>query len=112
MTGADGSPPGRPRSPRRKPGTAPKPASTGLGEAFLAALHADFLAHGAGAIERVRLDNPTAYIKLCDALLPKDVASPLDERGLSDEELDRRIGEILRQCQRAGLEIGTAQAAR
>ncbi|MGN8118847.1 hypothetical protein [Labrys sp. 22185] len=112
MTGADGSPPGKPRSPRRKPGAASKPARSGLGEAFLAALHADFLAHGAGAIERVRLDNPTAYIKLCDALLPKDVASPLDERGLSDEELDRRIGEILRQCQSAGLEMGAAEAAR
>lgn len=112
MTGADGSPPGKPRSPRRKPGAASKPARSGLGEAFLAALHADFLAHGPGAIERVRLDNPTAYIKLCDTLLPKDVASPLDERGLSDEELDRRIGEMLRQCQGAGLEIGAAEAAR
>lgn len=94
----------------RKPAARRKGGRASLGETFLAALHRDFLAHGAGAIERVRLDNPTAYIKLCDALLPKQALSS-DERELSDDELDRRIGDLLGQCRNDGLEIAAPQAA-
>ncbi len=43
---------GRPRGARGK-----------LGEDFLEALHANFLAHGADAIDVVRIEKPDAYLK-------------------------------------------------
>lgn len=54
--------PGRPKGSRNK-----------LGEAFIAALHDDFLEHGVKAIETVRTDRPHEYLKVVASILPKQL---------------------------------------
>ena len=39
---------------------------------FLQAMAADFAIHGAATIERVRTENPTAYMRACVDLLPRE----------------------------------------
>ena len=68
----------------------PKGSRNKLSEEFLSALYADFEAHGADAIARVRQDRPHEYIKVIASLLPKELAINGDE-DLSDAELDERI---------------------
>jgi hypothetical protein len=80
--GVSGNPAGRPKGSKNK-----------LSEAFLSALSDDFELHGAAAIEAMREKDPSAYVKVCAGLMPKDlmvtrVDSLMD---LSDEELDRRL---------------------
>ncbi|MFA6157517.1 hypothetical protein [Mesorhizobium sp.] len=67
-----------------------------LGDDFLAAVRADFRAHGAGVIAEVRADKPDQYLKIVLSVLPKDFPgdalvtnNQLD--GLSDEEIRSRI---------------------
>lgn len=67
-----------------------------LGDDFLAAVRADFRAHGAGVIAEVRADKPDQYLKIVLSVLPKDfpgdalvTINQLD--GLSDEEIRNRI---------------------
>jgi len=64
------------RKPAASPGTAPKarPRRTKktLGDDFLAAVRADFRAHGAGVIAEVRADKPDQYLKIVLSVLPKD----------------------------------------
>ncbi|MBZ9807396.1 MULTISPECIES: hypothetical protein [unclassified Mesorhizobium] len=43
-----------------------------LGDDFLAAVRADFRAHGAGVIAEVRADKPDQYLKIVLSVLPKD----------------------------------------
>ena len=40
---------------------------------FLLALAADFKKHGAGAIEKVREQQPAAYMKICALLVPREM---------------------------------------
>ena len=47
-------------------------ARAGLGDIFLAALAADYEAHGAAAIATLRQERPHDYVKLVASLLPKD----------------------------------------
>jgi hypothetical protein len=54
--------PGRPKGSRAK-----------LGEAFLRALKADFAAGGVEAIQRMRTDDPSGYVKTIAGLLPKEL---------------------------------------
>ncbi|TPM38115.1 hypothetical protein [Mesorhizobium sp. B2-3-4] len=87
------------RPPRRKaaasPAPPPKPRSRTkktLGDDFLAAVRADFRAHGAGVIAEVRADKPDQYLKIVLSVLPKDfdaAVNPLDSQ--SDEEIRSRI---------------------
>ncbi|WP_258602385.1 hypothetical protein [Mesorhizobium sp. AR10] len=67
-----------------------------LGDDFLAAVRADFQAHGAGVIAAMRADKPDQYLKIVLSVLPKDL--PRDWRvdinhldALSDDEIRQRI---------------------
>lgn len=90
--------PGRPKGARNK-----------LGEAFLEALCVDFEAHGRKTIETVRVENPTAYVKVCASILPKELSvkvDPLDD--MTDEQLNdyiRRLAAVI------GLEVGAGESA-
>jgi hypothetical protein len=77
--GKSGNPTGRPKGSRNK-----------LGEAFIEALHADFQAHGEATIERARVEDPVAYVKVIASLLPKEVHLS-DHSDMSDDELHQRI---------------------
>jgi hypothetical protein len=54
--------PGRPRGSRNK-----------LTKKYLDKLWADFKEHGESVLERVRRDNPVAYLKLVASLVPRDI---------------------------------------
>jgi hypothetical protein len=60
---------------------------------FLLALAADFKKHGAAAIEKVRKQQPAAYMKICALLVPREMK--LEHSGgvkaMSDEQIDRAI---------------------
>lgn len=60
--------PGNPGGPGR-----PKGARSRLGEAFISAVLTDFEAHGVEAIERVRAEDPSTYIRVIAGILPKEV---------------------------------------
>jgi Arm DNA-binding domain len=69
-------------------GGRPKGSRNKLGEEFVATLQADFMAHGAGVVERVRLEEPAAYLKIIASIIPKELvvnSNPLEQ--FSDEEL-------------------------
>jgi hypothetical protein len=65
---------------------------------FLLALAADFKKHGAAAIEKVRKQQPAAYMKICALLVPREMK--LEHSGgvkaMTDEQLERGI-EIIRE---------------
>ena len=74
----------------RKP--RPKRAKKTLGDDFLAAVRADFRAHGAGVIAEVRADKPDQYLKIVLSVLPKDLHVTINQLdGLSDDEIRSRI---------------------
>jgi len=52
--------------PGRKVGSRNK-----LGEAFVADLHADWAQHGSAVIERVRKEDPAAYLRVIASLMPR-----------------------------------------
>ena len=79
---------------RRKPAAKARPKRTKktLGDDFLAAVRADFRAHGAGVIAEVRADKPDQYLKIVLSVLPKDFDVSINQLdGLSDEEIRIRI---------------------
>lgn len=76
-----------PKSPGRPVGARNK-----LGEAFLEALHDDFIAHGASAIIETRTDKPDQYLKVIASILPREMTLNLnDNKELTDDELIERI---------------------
>lgn len=94
--------PGNPGGPGRKPGSRNK-----LAEAFLDALHEDFLEHGKAAIEAARQESALGYCRMVAGLLPQKlevsrVAADLTDaellaiiRGADDEPVVRLPGEEL-----------------
>lgn len=79
--GQSGNPAGKPKGARHK-----------LTEAFVQALHDDFMENGTGAIQTVRAEKPDQYLKVIASLVPKDVnltVNNLDD--LSDAELAERF---------------------
>jgi hypothetical protein len=80
-TGNNGGP-GRPAGSRNN-----------FGGEVVAAIQADWQAHGAGVLEKVRRMHPAAYLRVVASLVPREVL--LDTRSefshLSDEELDNQI---------------------
>lgn len=73
-------------------GGRPKGARSKLSEAFLDALHDDFVEHGVEAIATVRMEKPDQYLKIIASILPKDLnVKTNDFSELSDEELDACI---------------------
>jgi hypothetical protein len=59
--GVSGNPAGRPKGARSK-----------LGDEFLRAMLADFEQHGVAAIEIVRTERPSDYLKVIATILPKE----------------------------------------
>lgn len=80
--GESGNPSGRPKGSRNK-----------LGEDFIAALHDDFEANGAAAIQAVRKDKPDAYIKVIASILPREL-KVTTENDLTDDQLIERIRQL------------------
>jgi hypothetical protein len=83
-------------APAVAPPPRPKRTKKTLGDDFLAAVRADFRAHGAGVIAEVRADKPDQYLKIVISVLPKDLpggvlASINSLDSLSDEEIRSRI---------------------
>ena len=63
---------------------------------FLLALTADFKKHGASAIEKVRKQQPAAYMKICALLVPREmkVEHSGGVKAMSDEQLEAGIAAI------------------
>ena len=57
---------------------------------FLLALAADFKKHGAAAIEKVREQQPAAYMKICALLVPREMK--LEHSGGVKAMTDEQIG--------------------
>lgn len=97
------------RASPEAPAPDPIDAAT-LDEAFVKALEADFIAYGKRAIEEMRADKPTDYVKLVAALRPKEASDATDPlREISDAELERRIEEL---AHHTGYEIRARAAPR
>jgi hypothetical protein len=54
------------------PGGRPKDSRTGLCDAFLRDLHNDWRANGEVVLSAVRADDPSTYMRVVAALLPKE----------------------------------------
>jgi len=54
-------------------GGRPKGAKNRLTELFLSVVVADFNEHGAEAIARMRTDDPTSYLRMIGALVPREL---------------------------------------
>jgi len=62
-----------------------------LGGAFADAVQADFEAHGAAVVARIREEKPESYLKIVASILPKDLGAAGGMDDLSDEQLIERI---------------------
>lgn len=95
------------------PGGKPKGARDRLQGKFLNALADDFEENGKDAIQRCRVEDPSAYIRAIVALMPKEleITRPLDD--LSDEQLDAAYVAVraLLAAQAPGDGAGAAEAA-
>jgi hypothetical protein len=60
---------------------------------FLLTLAADFKKHGAAAIEKVRKQQPAAYMKICALLVPREMKVEHSNaiKDLTDEQLEAMI---------------------
>src|SRR5262249_25547029 len=76
------------------------------------ALAADFKKHGAAAIEKVREQQPVAYMKICALLVPREmkVEHAGGVKAMSDEEIEEAI-ELIKDmlAQQAKVIEGTAE---
>ena len=63
---------------------------------FLLALAADFKKHGAAAIEKVREQQPAAYMKICALLVPREMQIEHSDtiKQMSDEQIEQAIEAI------------------
>jgi hypothetical protein len=80
---------------------------------FLLALAADFKQHGASAIEKVRKQQPAAYMKICALLVPREmrVEHSGGVKSMTDEELERGIEAIKQMLEaRAGDQVKIIEA--
>jgi hypothetical protein len=98
---------GRDEKGRFGPGNPGKPKGSrhALGEAFIKALHDDFMKHGDLTIETVRLEKPDQYVKVIASLLPKEFKIETTS-DLTDEQLDARIRQLANL-----IEVGVAGAS-
>jgi hypothetical protein len=86
---------------------------------FLLALAADFKKHGAAAIEKVRKQQPAAYMKICALLVPREMKVEHSNaiKNLTDEQLEAMIehleASLEAQAQSAKLIVrGTQKSSR
>ena len=86
----------RPFSPGQSgnPGGKPVAARNKLQGDFVKALADDFAMHGEKAIQEMRKNDPSGYIRIIASLMPKEFEAqrPLDE--FADDELDAAITTI------------------
>lgn len=103
-TGANG----RDEKGRFGPGNPGKPKGSrhALGEAFIKALHDDFVEHGVETIEKVRTEKPDAYVKVVASLLPKEFKIETVSE-LTDEQLDAKLRQFATLLAEAGV-LGAA----
>ena len=83
---------------RFTPGNCANPTGRPMGskhklrESFLQKLAADFEVNGSTAIEKCRTDNPSAYLRVIAALVPKDfVISENPYDAMSHEEVESEL---------------------
>src|ERR1700730_9785940 len=77
-------------------GGRPKGSRAQLGEAFIADLYADWLAHGVATIEKVRAARPADYLKVIASILPKDSNVKVSAiETMTDDELDATIARLV-----------------
>ena len=83
---------------RRHPGGSLEATRRSFNRDFLLALAADFKKHGAAAIEKVRKQQPAAYMKIFALLVPREMKLEHSSGGkrMTDEQLERGI-EMIQQ---------------
>jgi hypothetical protein len=83
-----------------RPDPAPVPIdAASLDEALVKALEEDFRLNGRKAIEAMRAEKPTDYVKIVASLRAKDADDAGDSlREMSDAELDRHIAQLARHA--------------
>src|SRR5262249_61069734 len=100
--GQSGNPAGR------KPGDRNK-----FGTHFISDFYADWVQHGAAAIEKLRLESSKDYVKVAASLLPRELhvkaASIVD--GWTEDEVKAALDHIRSQISAAGLAAATAETA-
>jgi hypothetical protein len=86
-------------TPRRR-----KVSRSEFSDAFVTELHADFVKHGASAIRKARRTSALQYLRICAAVLPKDVTFKQESEfeDMTDEEIEQRIAHILRNLRQLG----------
>jgi Domain of unknown function (DUF4167) len=72
----------------------PRGARNKLGEAFLHDHHADWEKHGRSVIERVRRDDPSAYLRVIASVV-RPASEPEDEDPLADMTFEELKTELL-----------------
>jgi hypothetical protein len=81
---------------RGNPGGSLEATRRSFNKDFLLALAADFKKHGAAAIEKVRKQQPAAYMKICALLVPREMK--LEHSGgvkaTTDEQIEDAIAAI------------------
>jgi hypothetical protein len=102
--GQSGNPTGKPLGSRHK-----------LSEKFLAALHDDFLQHGAGVIEKVRTEFPQTYLQVIARLVPRELHFKAESMvaGMPDETLSEVLTNVTRELATrapAGVDFGAPAA--
>lgn len=75
----------------------PKEARDKLSRAFLHGLAEDFEEHGKTAIEKVRTEDPSTYLRVVASLQPKELEISNPMGALSDEKLTAAIEELSQQ---------------
>jgi 2-oxoglutarate dehydrogenase complex dehydrogenase (E1) component-like enzyme len=88
--------PGNPQDARVSsldPGGSLEATRRSFNKDFLLALAADFKKHGAAAIEKVRKQQPAAYMKICALLVPREMKVEHSNaiKNLTDEQLEAMI---------------------
>lgn len=90
------------KPPRSKPRSKPTGRQSGsqreLGEAFVAALHADFQQHGIAALEKVRESKPDVYLRALIALMP---SKPENKDGMFDDLCDEELAALIHAARAA-----------
>ena len=83
--------------------SAPQTPGAGFAEQFVGELAADFAAHGAAVIAELRDRDPNAYLRICAAVLPKEVRVPDPLDALNDDQLTARFEAIAARLADAGI---------
>lgn len=71
-----------------------------LTETFLAAIEGDFAEHGADVLEKLRTDDPAAYLRIIASLVPRGLILKREQEpdfsDMTDEELAEMFGRAFR----------------